>query len=288
MSASPSQPQRKVSPQWLLAQKQAGQSVAWLTAYDYTTAKLLDEAGVPVLLVGDSLAMTVLGHPNTLSVTVEEMLHHTKAVAKAAQRAMVVADAPFMSYHLSVEQGLATLGRLMQEGHADAVKVEGASPLTLQLVERATQAGIPVVGHLGLTPQHVKALGGFKRQAQSVAAATQLLHQAQALQAAGCFALVLELVPKEVAATVSEQLHIPTVGIGAGPHCNAQVLVVDDVLGRYDGLAPSFVRQYMAGAALTQQAAKAFVADVASGAFPHAERESFGLPPEALEAWRQA
>jgi 3-methyl-2-oxobutanoate hydroxymethyltransferase len=265
---------KKVTVNSLRQFKNRQQPFAMLTAYDYSTAKLLDEAGIETLLVGDSLAMTVLGHPNTLSVTVDEMLHHVKAVKRGTQRAFVVADMPFMSYHIHPTESLRHAGRFIQEGGADAIKLEGATTETLQLIERLSEIGIPVVGHLGLTPQSLLQLGGYGLQAKTAHSAYKLIQEAQALENAGCIALVLEMVPNEVAKLITARLDIPTIGIGAGPACDAQVLVIDDILGRYSDVQPSFVRRYAPVGELTQQAARQFRQDVIEHHFPHPEAES--------------
>lgn len=266
--------------------KQLGEPFATLTAYDYSTARLLDDAGIPLLLVGDSLAMTVLGYPDTLSVTMEEMLHHTKAVARAAQQAVVVGDMPFMSYHLNEEQGIANAGRFLQEGRADAVKLEGASPQVLRLIQRLTGLGIPVVAHVGLTPQQVKALGGFRLQGKTVQQAQGVLQAAIALEEAGAQALVLEMIPAEVAATITQRLTIPTIGIGAGPSCDGHILVVDDLLARYEGKPARFVRSFADVGQATRQAAEAFQQAVRTRNYPAAQ-ESFFLPEGERQQWQQ-
>jgi len=278
---------KKVTVKSLRQFKNRQQPFAMLTAYDYSTAKLLDEAGIEALLVGDSLAMTVLGHPNTLSVTVDEMLHHVKAVRRGTQRAFVVADMPFMSYHISKEESLRHAGRFIQEGGADAVKLEGASTETLELIERLSEIGIPVVGHLGLTPQSLLNLGSYSMQAKTAHTAYKLIQEAQALENAGCVALVLEMVPNEVAHLITERLDIPTVGIGAGSACDAQVLVIDDILGRYGGVTPSFVRRYAPVGELTQNAVKQFRQDVIDRHFPHPEAESTPMEEGELLALKQ-
>ncbi len=266
---------KSVTPQTLLKKKQRGEKISSITCYDYTTAKLLDETGVDFLLVGDSLAMTVLGHPNTLSITVDEMLHHVKAVKNGTSRAMVVADMPFMSYQVDFQSAVQNAGRFIQEGHAAAVKLEGATELTQQIVRHLTQIGIPVMGHLGFTPQSIHTLGGFKVQGKSIEAARQMLQDALALQACGAFAVVLEMVPLEVASFISTRLAIPTIGIGSGNVCDGQILVVDDVLGRYSDLSPRFVRKYLDSKPLIQNAVEAYCQDIASGDFPDAETEAF-------------
>ena len=257
--------------------------IAMLAAYDYTSARLAEAAGVDVLLVGDSLAMVVLGHDDTLSVTMEEMLHHVRAVAKGSQSALVVADMPFLSYQVSVETAVANAGRFLKEGRAGAVKLEGGREVAPQ-VRAMVAAGIPVLGHVGLTPQHLAALGGFKVQSKTAEAAAKLVGDAQALAEAGCFAVVLECIPAPVAAVVTKVLPVPTIGIGAGPDCDGQVLVFHDVLGLYDRLRPRFVKQF---GALGEQAVAAltgYAEAVRSSAFPGPEH-SFSMPPEALAAF---
>ena len=261
--------------------KQEGHPFACLTAYDFTTAQLLDQAGIEVLLVGDSLAMTVLGHSNTLSITVDEMLHHVKAVTRGSKNAWVIADAPFMSYHGALEQGLLNCARFIQEGQAHAVKLEGCTPELIALIRRLVAIGIPVVGHLGLTPQAMLSLGGFKLQAKTTETALTLMQQAQALEEAGVSALVLELIPTELATLISQRLSIPTIGIGAGNGCDGQVLVIDDLLGRFQGFHPKFVRTYLQGATLTQQAVQGYQTDVKTRNFPHNETEATPMNTEA-------
>ncbi|MBX2860700.1 MAG: 3-methyl-2-oxobutanoate hydroxymethyltransferase [Vampirovibrio sp.] len=266
----------------LLKQKQQGRKIVSLTCYDYTTARLLDDAGVDILLVGDSLAMTVLGYPDTVSVTMEEMLHHARAVSRGTSRSLVVADMPFMSYQLSTHQAVENAGRFMQEARVSAVKLEGASPMVLDGIRHMTAIGIPVMGHLGFTPQSVHTIGGFKVQGKSLKDAKTLLEDAQKLQDAGVFALVLEMVPVEVAAMVTSQLDIPTIGIGSGNNCDGQILVVDDVLGRYPDLSPRFVRRYLESDVLIKEAIQAFRQDIETGAFPNNETEAFGFPSDLL------
>lgn len=278
---------KRVSVKSLKQFKNREQPFAMLTVYDYSTAKLLDEAGIECLLVGDSLAMTVLGHPNTLSVTVDEMLHHVKAVRRGTQRAFLVADAPFMSYHLDLNESLRNVARFIQEGGADAVKLEGASPNTLLLIERLSEIGIPVVGHLGLTPQSVLALGGYGLQAKTAHTAYQTIMQAQALENAGCVAVVLEMMPSEVAELITQRLDIPTIGIGAGGACDAQVLVIDDILTRYSGVSPCFVRRYAPVGKITQEAATQFRQDVLNHSFPHPHQEAFPMEEAELFSLHQ-
>lgn len=253
--------------------------IAMLAAYDYTSARLAEAAGLDVLLVGDSLAMVVLGHDDTLSVTMDEMLHHVRAVAKGAQTALVVADMPFLSYQVSVEAAVANAGRFLKEGRAGAVKLEGGREVVPQ-VRAMVAAGIPVLGHVGLTPQHLATLGGFKVQSKTAQAAARLLDDALALAEAGCFAIVLECIPAPVAAAVTRAVPVPTIGIGAGPDCDGQVLVFHDVLGLYDRLRPRFVKQF---AALGEQAVSAltgYVEAVRNSVFPGPEH-SFSMNPEA-------
>jgi 3-methyl-2-oxobutanoate hydroxymethyltransferase len=263
-----------------------GRKIVSLTCYDYSTARLLDDAGVDLLLVGDSLAMTVLGHPNTLSVTVDEMLHHVKAVARGAQRAFVAADMPFMSYQVDHAEAIRNAGRFIQEGHASAVKVEGASDRILAIISHLTEIGIPVIAHLGFTPQSYHTMGGFKVQAKTVEAGRQLILDAHRVQDAGAFALVLEMVPQEIAAIVTKRLDIPTIGIGAGSSCDGQILVVDDFLGRYGELSPRFVRRYLQTDRLVQDAVERYRDDIQSGCFPDDETEAFTFP--AVERERLA
>ena len=217
--------------------------IGMLTAYDYPSARVADAAGADIILVGDSLAMVVLGYPDTLSVTVEDMLHHTRAAARGTTSALLVGDMPYLSYHISVEESVRNAGRFIQAG-AHAVKIEGAKPSRIKAIEAILDAEIPVMGHIGLTPQSVNALGGFKLQGKNADDAQRLVQEAVALERAGCFSLVLECVPSELAAMITEQIAIPTIGIGAGPVCDGQVLVYHDVLGMYDGHTPRFVRRY--------------------------------------------
>jgi 3-methyl-2-oxobutanoate hydroxymethyltransferase len=250
--------------------------IGMLTAYDYPSAKVADAAGADVLLVGDSLGMVVLGYPDTLSVTVDDMLHHTRAVVRGSKTSLIVADMPYLSYHVSVEESVRNAGRFVQAG-AHAVKVEGAKQSRIKVIEAILDAEIPVMGHIGLTPQSVNALGGFKLQGKNADDARRLIDEAVALERAGCFAIVLECVPTELAALITEQVTVPTIGIGAGPSCDGQVLVFHDVLGIYDGHTPKFVRQYAQVAQDMQQALEGFLADVRSGAFPDEVKESFHM-----------
>ncbi len=250
--------------------------VGMLTAYDYPSAKIADAAGADILLVGDSLGMVVLGYPDTLSVTVDDMIHHTRAVARGTTSALIVGDMPYLSYHVSVEESVRNAGRFIQAG-AHSVKIEGAKPSRIKVIEAILDAEIPVMGHIGLTPQSVNALGGFKLQGKNADDARRMIDEAVALERAGCFSLVLECVPTELAAMITEQVTIPTIGIGAGPSCDGQVLVFHDVLGIYDGHTPKFVRQYAHVAQDMQAALESYLADVRSGAFPDEQKESFHM-----------
>lgn len=266
----------------LKRKKEKGEKIVSLTCYDYSTARILDETGVDMLLVGDSLAMTVLGHPNTLSVTIDEMLHHVKAVARGAKHAMVVADMPFMSYQADHMEAVKNAGRFLQEGGAQAVKLEGASDRVVEVVRHLVEIGIPVIGHLGFTPQSVNTLGGFKVQGKTLEDAKRLIGGALRLQEAGVFALVLEMVPVEVASLITRRLRIPTIGIGAGNVCDGQILVVDDLLGRYSELTPRFVRRYLNASPLIQEAVNHYAEDIRTGCFPDNETEAFSFPEELL------
>lgn len=249
----------------LTRMKAEGRRFAMLTAYDYSMARILDDAGIPVLLVGDSLANVMLGYDTTLPVTMEEMLHHARAVARGAPSALLVGDMPFMSYQASEGEALRNAGRFLKEGGMHAVKLEG--PL-FDLAAKMAVRGIPVMGHLGLTPQSVHTMGGYRVQARSEEAADRLLADALELEKAGIFSLVLEGIPSEVAKRVSAGLRVPTVGIGAGPHCDGQVLVINDLLGMGEGTYPKFVKPYANLRDQIQRAASAFRDEVESGAFP--------------------
>lgn len=266
----------------LRRKKEKGEKIVSLTCYDYSTARILDQADVDLLLVGDSLAMTVLGHPNTLSVTVDEMLHHVKAVVRGTRHAMVVADMPFMSYQADHMEAVRNAGRFIQEGGAQAVKLEGASDRVIEVVRHLVEIGIPVVGHLGFTPQMLNTLGGFKVQGKNLEDVKKIVGGALRLQEAGAFALVLEMVPVEVASMIARRLKIPTIGIGAGNGCDGQVLVVDDLLGRYSELSPRFVRKYMNSGALIGEAVQRYAADIQTGNFPDNQAEAFSFPQEFL------
>jgi len=276
-SASSGIPITKVTMPALTEMKRQGKPISALTAYDYATSRLVDEAGIDLLLVGDSLAMVVLGHENTLAVTVDEMLHHTRAVRRAVHRALVVADMPFGSYHGTVAEGLANAIRFVKEAGAEAVKIEGPR---VDLIRALTEAEIPVVAHLGLTPQSVHRMGGYRVQARTAETILQLKADAHALADAGAGALVLEGVPREVAALVTAELPIPTIGIGAGPDCDGQILVFHDLLNLTFAPAAKFVRQYGDAGALIRSAIEHYREDVEHRAFP-SDEESYHLPEAA-------
>jgi 3-methyl-2-oxobutanoate hydroxymethyltransferase len=261
--------------------RKGGTPLVMVTAYDAPGARIADDAGVDVILVGDSVAMVVLGYDDTLQVTVDDMVHHVSAVARARPRALVVADMPWLSYHLSPDDSVRNAAALVRAG-ASAVKLEGGRR-RLPAVRAILDAEVPVMGHLGLTPQSVHALGGYRVQGRQVDTATALVDDAVALAEAGCFALVLECVPGEVGALVTAAVDIPTIGIGAGPHCDGQVLVLHDLLGLEDRIAPRFVRRYASLKADAVAAVSRFAADVRAGRFP-AEGESYHLPGEAAAA----
>jgi 3-methyl-2-oxobutanoate hydroxymethyltransferase len=253
--------------------KEKGEKVVMVTAYDHPGAQLAEEAGIPLLLVGDSLGMVVLGHESTVHVTMEDMLHHVKAVVRGTQRSLIVADLPFMSYQLSVEQALGNAARLMQEGGAQAVKLEGGTDVA-DTVRRIVRCGIPVMGHIGLTPQSVYGFGGYRVRGKTRAEAEQLVADALALEDAGAFAVVLELVPAPLARAITQRLSIPTIGIGAGPHCDGQVQVFHDILGLCSDFVPKHARQYLDGGALIKDALSRYAAEVREGVFPASEHSS--------------
>lgn len=254
----------------LRRKKERGEKIVMLTAYDVAMARILDGAGVDVLLVGDSLGNVVLGYETTLPVTMDAMVHHTAAVSRGARRALVVADMPFLSYQASVEDAVRNAGRLLSQGGAAAVKLEGGAP-ELDAVRRLVEIGIPVMGHLGLTPQSVHQLGGFRQQARHEEDAQRMIEEARALESAGAFSIVLENIPAGVARRVTDALSIPTIGIGAGPHCDGQVLVLYDMIGLSQGAVPPFVRRYAEVGAAMRQAVEEYSADVRKGRFPQAE-----------------
>jgi len=260
----------------LSAANSANKKITCLTAYDYPSGRLMDEAGVDVVLVGDSVAMVELGHDSTLPLTLEEALHHTKAVRRGVQRALLVADMPYGTYHGDLSESLRNAMRFVKEGGAEAVKVEGGER-RLELIARLTEAEIPVMGHVGLTPQSVNALGGYRVQGKTPATAEQLLRDARSVEAAGAFAIVLEAMPRELAAEITQALRIPTIGIGAGPDCDGQVLVLHDMLGLTFQDVPKFARRYANVGEIISNAVREYCADVQSGNFP-ADAESYHAP----------
>jgi 3-methyl-2-oxobutanoate hydroxymethyltransferase len=259
-----------------LAADSQNKKITCLTAYDYPTARLVDEGGVDVVLVGDSLAMVMLGHDSTLPLTLDEALHHAKAVRRGVQRALVVADMPYGSYHAEINESLRNAMRFVKEAGAEAVKIEGGER-RLELIARLTDAEIPVMGHIGLTPQSVNALGGYRVQGKTASAAEQLLRDARAVEAAGAFAIVLEAIPRELAAEITKAVRIPTIGIGAGPECDGQVLVLHDMLGLTFQTAPKFARRYANVGEIISNAVREYCADVRSGGFP-TDAESYHAP----------
>ncbi|MBO5336396.1 MAG: 3-methyl-2-oxobutanoate hydroxymethyltransferase [Lachnospiraceae bacterium] len=261
--------------------KQKGEKLTMLTAYDYSTAKLIDEAGVNSILVGDSLGNVILGYEDTISVTMEDMIHHGAAVSRGAKNALVVIDMPFMSYQTSVYDAVVNAGRLMKEGRAGAVKLEGGVEVCPQ-IQAITAAGIPVVAHIGLTPQSINAFGGFKVQGKSEAAAKKLIEDAKAVAAAGAFAVVLECVPAKLAELVTKELTIPTIGIGAGNACDGQVLVYQDMLGMFSDFTPKFVKQFAKVGEVMKEAFRTYCEEVQAGTFPGKEHE-YTISDDVLE-----
>jgi 3-methyl-2-oxobutanoate hydroxymethyltransferase len=267
-------------PTVLELKKKKGERLAMLTAYDYPSAKLVAEAGVDLILVGDSLGMVVLGYDTTLPVTVDDMVHHTRAARRGAPDAFLIADMPFLSYG-TPEQALATAARLMKDAGADSVKLEGGVEV-VPIVEALIRAGVPVLGHVGLTPQTASALGGYKLQGKDEENARRIVEGAEALDAAGCWGVVLELVPAELARIATERIRIPTIGIGAGAHCDGQVLVFHDVVGLFSGFTPTFVKRYTEAGNAIREACARYAEEVRSGSFP-GEKQSFGMKDEVLK-----
>ncbi|TXV45922.1 3-methyl-2-oxobutanoate hydroxymethyltransferase [Enterococcus sp. T0101B.F-10] len=263
-------------------QKEQGDKISMLTAYDYSTAKLMDQAGINSLLVGDSLGMVMLGYEDTLSVTMEDMIHHSRAVANGAQNALVVTDLPFMSHHISIPDAVANAGRLIKEGHAAAVKLEGGEAFS-ETIQAITRASIPVMGHIGLTPQSIHAFGGFKVQGKTIEAAQKILQDALAVEKAGAFAIVLEAIPADLAALITKKLTIPTIGIGAGNQTDGQVLVYQDMLGMYGEMQPKFVKRYADLGAEMNSAIQHYKTEIQQEQFPAAEH-TFSIAPEIIAA----
>jgi 3-methyl-2-oxobutanoate hydroxymethyltransferase len=265
----------------LRAKKEAGEKITALTAYDFPVARILDEAGIDLILVGDSLGMAVLGYETTIPVTMDEMIHHTKPVVRAARRALVIGDMPYFSFHLSEEATLANASRFIKEAGARGVKIEGASPRRLKMIESLLEAEIPVMGHVGLTPQSIHHLGRFKVTGTELPEAKKIIRDAEALEKAGVFAVVLESIPQEVAREITARLSVPTIGIGAGPWCDGQILVFHDMVGCDSGYLPKFVKKYADLQTLVRTAVDAYQDDVRSGAFP-GDEHSYHLKPAAV------
>ena len=265
----------------IMQMKNSGHKISMLTAYDYTTARLLDEAGVNTILVGDSLGNVILGYEDTISVTVEDMIHHSAAVARGAKNALVVTDLPFMSYQTSVYDAVVNAGRLMKEGRAGAVKLEGGKEVCPQ-IKAIVSAGIPVVAHLGLTPQSINTFGGFKVQGKTETAAKKLIEDAKAVEEAGAFLLVLECVPAKLAKLVTESINIPTIGIGAGAGCDGQVLVIYDILGMFSDFKPKFVKHFANAGDVIREAVKTYIAEIDDGTFP-AEEHCYKIDDEVID-----
>jgi 3-methyl-2-oxobutanoate hydroxymethyltransferase len=274
----------RTTPDQLRAMKQRGERIPMLTAYEYSMASILDAAGVPLLLVGDTLGMVVLGYDSTLPVTLDDIIRHSQAVVRGSKKAMVIADLPFLTFQVSREETMRNAGRLMKEAGVQAVKLEGGRRVA-DTVHALVEAGIPVMGHLGLTPQSVNATGGFKVQGKTEAAARTLLEDAALLEQAGAFSIVLELVPTELAALITERISIPTIGIGAGPRCDGEVQVIHDLLGLFPDFTPKHTRRYAELGKLMLDAATAYVADVRSRAFPTA-RQSTSMDASVIERLR--
>jgi len=262
--------------------KQRKEKIPMLTSYDYVTAKMVDEAGVPLILVGDSLGMVILGYESTIPVTMEEMLHHTKAVVRGARKALIVGDMPFMTYHTSVSDALHNAARFIQEGGAQAVKLEGGE-VVAEKVRRLVDCGIPVMGHIGLTPQSIHQLGGFKVRGKAAEEAKKLLRDAQALEEAGAFAIVLECTPAPLSKLITQKVAIPTIGIGAGPDCDGQVQVISDILGLYTEFVPKHAKQYTKLAEAMKSAVTDYLAEVKSESFP-TMKESYTMDESLLES----
>ena len=261
--------------------KQKKEKIPMLTAYDYVTARMIDEAGMPLILVGDSLGMVMLGYESTIPVTMEDMIHHTKAVVRGSKKALVVGDMPFMTYHISMSDALDNAARFIQEGGAQAVKLEGGE-VVAETVRRLVACGIPVMGHIGLTPQSVHQLGGFKVRGKGLEEARKLLSDARLLEQAGAFAIVLECTPGPLSALISQKLAIPTIGIGAGPDCDGQVQVISDLLGLYTEFVPKHAKQYARLAGEIKTAVSTYAAEVKSGSFPTAE-QSYAMDESLME-----
>jgi len=273
--------EKKVTTTTLHDMKEKGEKIAVLSAYDYPTARMIDEAGIDVILVGDSLGNVILGYKDTLAVTMDEMIHHTKAVSRAAKRALVVGDMPFMSYQASASDAIRNAGRFIKEGHAEGVKVEGGRGV-LEKVEAIVQSGIPVMGHLGLTPQWIHQFGGYKVRGKNETTARAIVEDAKKLEEAGVFSIVLECVPWQLAKLITERSYVPTIGCGAGPHCDGQVLVLHDLLGLSGPHVPKFVKRYAQLEDVISKALVEFRQEVKAGKFPALEH-SYEMPGDELK-----
>ncbi len=271
---------KKITPVDIQAMKNEGKKITMLTAYDYPFALLEDRAGIDIILVGDSVGMTVLGYENTIPVTMEEMIHHTKAVTRGAKYALIIGDMPFMSYNTSEQEAILNAGRFMKEGGADAVKLEGGASVK-EIVKTIVKAGIPVMGHIGLTPQTISMLGGFKVQGKDAETAQKIIDDALLLEDAGAFSVLLEAVPAPIAKRVTERLKVPTIGIGAGVHCDGQVLVVHDLLGLFDRFTPKFAKRYVNLSEMILKAFESYTEEVLKGAFP-TDQHSFHIDEKEL------
>jgi 3-methyl-2-oxobutanoate hydroxymethyltransferase len=271
---------KKITPVDVQTMKKEGKKFSMLTAYDYPTALLEDRAGIEIILVGDSVGMTVLGYENTLPVTMEEMIHHTKAVTRGAKYALIIGDMPFMSYNASEKDAIYNAGRFMKEGKADAVKLEGGATVK-EIVRAMIKAGIPVMGHIGLTPQTISMLGGFKVQGKDAQAAQKIIDDALSLEDAGAFSVLLEAIPAPIAKRITERLTVPTIGIGAGVHCDGQVLVVHDMLGLFDRFTPKFAKRYVNLSEAMLNAFESYREEVSKGAFP-TDQHSFHIDEKEL------
>ena len=266
--------------------KQKGEKIAMLTAYDYATAKLIDEAGIPLILVGDSLGMVVLGYGSTIPVTMDEMIHHTKAVVRGTAKALVIGDMPFMTYQVSFEDALRNAAQFMQEGGAQAVKLEGGESMA-ETVKRIVSCGIPVMGHIGLTPQSINQLGGFKVVGKTPETAVRMLNDAIALDEAGAFAIVLECVPEPLSKLITETISVPTIGIGAGKYCDGQVQVISDLLGLYTDFVPKHAKQYAKLFEIIRKATADYIAEVQAGTFPTA-KQSYAMDESVLAEMKKS
>ncbi len=273
----------KITIPYLHKKKQQGEKIVALTAYDFPTAKIVDEAGIDLILVGDSLGMVVLGYENTIPVTMEEMIHHTKAVVRAAKRPLIVGDMPYFSFHMSVDETVRNASRFLKEAGAQAVKIEGASQKRLKLIETLVEAEIPVMGHVGLTPQSIYHLGQFKVKGKEIEEAKKIMQNAEDLEKAGVFSIVLECIPMELAREITLKRNVPTIGIGAGPHCDGQILVFHDLVGYANGYLPKFVKKYVDIHGSLNKAIREYIEDVKEGTFPDDSKSYHLKKKEVLE-----